>query len=148
MWSDGSLSVMTSLAFDGTIIVVAPSAPLTARRRRTPSAKEDEQPRMINDACGALPQSVAQSQFTHTVCPVVPSVVRVASYFSVFHASQFALPAAATVAASAAVVVHQYNEFVELNSCSDESESHLMMSAEAQKTHVCAHPKALDRHGD
>ena len=54
-----------------------------------------------------------------------------------------ALPAAATVAASAAVVVHQYNEFVELNSCSDESESHLMMSAEAQKTHVVRIPRLL-----
>ena len=37
VWSDGSLSVMTSLAFDGTIIVVAPLGATTARRRRTPS---------------------------------------------------------------------------------------------------------------
>ena len=36
----GSLSVMTSLAFDGTIIVVAPLGATTARRRRT-KTKED-----------------------------------------------------------------------------------------------------------
>ena len=98
---------------------------------------------MINDACGAPPQS-SHSHSSHTLCVLWfrPSC---ASRFSVFHALQPALPAAAT-AVSAAVVVHQYNEFVELNSCSDESET-TMMSAEAQKTTLCA-SWALTEHGD
>ena len=67
MWSDGSLSVMTSLAFDGTIIVVAPLGATTARRRRT---KSQGRRCKINDACGALPQSQSHSHssHTHSVC--------------------------------------------------------------------------------
>ena len=38
-----------------------------------------------------------------------------------------AIPAAATLAASAAIVAQQYNEFSQLNECSDDAEEHLCL---------------------